>query len=490
MVCAKVQLFSAAFGLSSLMAGSCQALADDISEWYPLNFYDYRQADFVYTGNTAPTLYAFVGGAFYPSSIPQADLPNVPFPEAQAFGSATTVSAIFPSGSVNVPYENSPDLPFEFGKDVPYSSAIGSTVSAGVPLRVNNPSYGNGQTYNFTTNDIPSDIPKTLPFVKNVQVTGSTTGARINWTQPTFNVPADATWQTNFIITDIATKQAIDFFILPNTQTSFDLSKLGTVPGAGGVPSIPLIAGHGYQISVEATLYGNNVPSDPSINGNELSTTRSFANFYPTSAPSPVTGPIYLPNVAMGPSGVIYNFDIDVTEGQSYNIDPASSRGFIYQIGAGDPNFASVDLPDIGNSNPYELLVWNGTKFVFVTYLGPDALFDFAAGGVSEFEVLGIDPSANLPLLNGNAFVTTVTFTGSGTFTGTMTAVVPEPSTWTLLAIGFAGLGLTGWRRRPGQHAAALRPAGEADQVLSYTGGRSAEGGRFSFPPWGSQVSC
>jgi hypothetical protein len=195
------------------------------------------------------------------------------------------VSASFPGDSVNVPYENSPDVPIEFGKDIPYNSAIGPTVSAGVPLTVSNPNYGNGQSYHFTTNDIPSDIPKgkEIPFVTNLRVSGSTSDATINWTQPTFNVPSDATWQTNLIITNIATKQAIDFFILPNTQTSFDLSKLGTVPGSGGVPSIPLVAGQGYQISVEATLYGNNVPSDPSINGNELSTSRSFANFYPTT---------------------------------------------------------------------------------------------------------------------------------------------------------------------------------------------------------------
>ncbi len=157
----------------------------------------------------------------------------------------------------------------------------------------------------------------------------------------------------------------------------------------------------------------------------------------------------------LGSSSVVYNFDIDVIAGQSYNIDPLSSRGFIYQIGAGDPNFASVDLPDIGNLNPYELLIWNGSKFVFDTYLDPNSLFDFALGGVSEFEVLGIDPNANLDLLNGNAFITTVTFTGSGTFTGTMTAVVPEPSTWALMALGFAGLGFASWRRRVAAQPAA-----------------------------------
>jgi hypothetical protein len=65
----KTQLLSAALGLSCLVEGSCRALADNISELYPLNFYDYQQPDAVCTGNTVSTLYAFVGGAFYPSSI-------------------------------------------------------------------------------------------------------------------------------------------------------------------------------------------------------------------------------------------------------------------------------------------------------------------------------------------------------------------------------------------------------------------------------------
>jgi hypothetical protein len=51
---------------------------------------------------------------------------------------------------------------------------------------------------------------------------------------------------------------------------------------------------------------------------------------------------------------------------------------------------------------------------------------------------------------NGTAFITDVTFEGAGTFTGTMTPItvsVPEPSTWALMVIGFAGLGWIGRRR-------------------------------------------
>ena len=68
---------------------------------------------------------------------------------------------------------------------------------------------------------------------------------------------------------------------------------------------------------------------------------------------------------------------MNVTAGSAYNIDPASARGFIYEIGAGDPDFASVELPDIGNPNPYELLLWNGTKFVFYAFLDSNTLLDF-----------------------------------------------------------------------------------------------------------------
>jgi hypothetical protein len=41
-----------------------------------------------------------------------------------------------------------------------------------------------------------------------------------------------------------------------------------------------------------------------------------------------------------------------------------------------------------------------------------------------------------------------LTFEGSGTFTGTMTPVisVPEPSTWAMLFLGFAGLGFLAYR--------------------------------------------
>ena len=43
--------------------------------------------------------------------------------------------------------------------------------------------------------------------------------------------------------------------------------------------------------------------------------------------------------------------------------------------------------------------------------------FFFGAGGVSAFEVTGIDPSANLDPGNAGAFVTGLTFVSAGPFT-------------------------------------------------------------------------
>ena len=90
---------------------------------------------------------------------------------------------------------------------------------------------------------------------------------------------------------------------------------------------------------------------------------------------------------------------------------------------------------------------------MFNTLLAANTVFDFGALGVSQFEVLGIDPSLGLDPNNPVAFVTALTFTGQGSFTGTMTPItitigVPEPSTWAMMILGFAGVGYMAYRRR------------------------------------------
>jgi hypothetical protein len=138
-----------------------------------------------------------------------------------------------------------------------------------------------------------------------------------------------------------------------------------------------------------------------------------------TQSPMPAKSlKVYL-QVQGGP-GKLYKvtceFNVGVTFGTTYNIDPAIAHGFIYETGSGDPNFSSVELSNIGNLNDYSLYLWESGKWVFDTLLAPDTIFDFASGGVSEFEIPGINPSGDAS--NGNAFVTRVSFIGDGTFNG------------------------------------------------------------------------
>jgi len=62
--------------------------------------------------------------------------------------------------------------------------------------------------------------------------------------------------------------------------------------------------------------------------------------------------PIYLPTID---SNGVYHFNLTVQPGTTYSIDPTVATGFIYTIGTGDPNFATVVLPTLQGSEPYTI---------------------------------------------------------------------------------------------------------------------------------------
>jgi PEP-CTERM motif len=156
---------------------------------------------------------------------------------------------------------------------------------------------------------------------------------------------------------------------------------------------------------------------------------------------------------------------MSVAPGQVYYIDPAVAVGYDYVIGAGNPSFQSVVLPTGIGDGLYDIFGLNGdgSAMLLVHDWAGGSTFDFGANGLTGFRVGGIEVSAGLDPSDTTAFVTGLTFTGAGLFTGTQTPItvditaVPEPETYALFLAGLAALGAATRRRarltRPGTPA-------------------------------------
>jgi len=125
-------------------------------------------------------------------------------------------------------------------------------------------------------------------------------------------------------------------------------------------------------------------------------------------------------------------------------IDPLVAYGYEFAIESG-PSFASVLLPNAGDGL-YQMQLWNAGAWVnFNSVLEAGVTFDFLANvsvdGVTKFRIVGIETDAMLDPADPNAFVTGLTFNGSGEVKLTQTSLsvsvpIPEPSTYAMFIAG------------------------------------------------------
>lgn len=277
----------------------------------------------------------------------------------------------------------------------------------------------------------PSVAAATNPigFPTNVTISSGATATTpvISWTDPAGYTPNSIRVSIYDKNDSLANGKAniIESATLVGTATSFSLPAIVNSSGQ----SLQIGGNYAIDLQLITTRDGSDGSSN---NATFLERSQSFFDFSPQSGAVPN---IALPTIT---SSGVYSFHVgSVSSSSETFIDPTVATGFTYATAAGEPNFKSVLLPNVGGGHFTISYTVNGVPFV--TSLAAGAQFFFPGDGVATFEVTGINPGVDPT--NGQAFVTGLTFEANGSFDGTMTpitvtAAVPEPSTWALFVLG------------------------------------------------------
>ena len=332
----------------------------------------------------------------------------------------------------------------------PVQSRIGLFEASPFQINVTNATASNGPTQAYQAT---SYVHSPLPFLTDVALTGGGLTPTISWKVP---VSTEAEPTNVFIQVRKVTKETstqierailVHEAVIPLGETSYTF---GDPFSYGNVPGFPTGLEEGVRYEMVVSL-------ERRIDGQPQGRARTFFEFVPLADGAGEVA-IFLPSV--GPDG-IFKFDVEVKAGETIAIDPVVAIGYDYQIGDGDPNFASVMLPEVGDGL-YDLFLFDELlgDWSFAAELSAGVEFLFADGGVDRFRVLGIETSAGLDPNDATAFVTMLTFTGDGRFTGTMTpitAFVPVPGSLALLLAAGLAFGVLRQRRcNPGSRCVPM----------------------------------
>jgi hypothetical protein len=318
-----------------------------------------------------------------------------------------------------------------------YSSLVPNNTALYGPWTL---TFTNGtNTASVTVPAIPTGTQQ-APFVQSVTISGTSLNPTFNWNPPP-NTQVNG-YSVQILDKDIRSNTGAPDLVyiatLAPSQHTF------TIPTAlaGGLSLTP--GGH-YSLAIELIQTRDNTNLTPASGVNNttiLAQSRVFADFTPQPTGSPqVNLPVILSNGS-------FQFNMTVTPGQTYYIDPSVTTGYVYRTGANNPNFASVILPSL-QSTPYILSYVSNGSLIKTAVQGGGLYVFLAQGGVNMFTVTDINPSLGLDPKNTTAFITGLTFVGSGNFTGTQTPIsaTPLPAALPLFAAGLGMFGLFGWRR-------------------------------------------
>ena len=286
-------------------------------------------------------------------------------------------------------------------------------------VTVMNPLAPSGTT-SVTLNTVQYDQTAMPGFLTDLRVIGGGLNPRLEWTLPASPTPS----AVNISIRRVHAESADGSRITQSTLVhSRNLAATATGYTINEPFSNRLLTGDDglvvqakYEITVSVDLIAAGV-----LKG------RARTHFEFTPLPGSFGNvAVYLPS--LGPNGA-FKFDVTVNATDMILIDPLVAVGYIYEVGAGDPNFRSVSLPPNIGDGIYTVDVFDaslgqyrpgfaavaGTTYDFVATGYPD--------GVSKFRVKGIEASAGLDATNTTAFVTAVGFMAAGRFTGTMVPI-------------------------------------------------------------------